>query len=317
MSVDRINSAHARPLDAKVRMADLARLAGVSIATVSRSLKDSPLINRATKTRIWRIASAQGYITSGEAAGLPGLGRPTVAVMLPMDGGARLHPLVGGLIAAARDLRCNLMVSPFGRKGDVAGAVATTPADAYVFFDDAVARSGLNDLAGDDEARFVVWGTGQANSAYPSFGPDNFAAGVLATRCLVERGCRRIAYLCGPDHHEATQRFMGYLTGLSSAGLAVDPALILTEPPTDGLSFGPASSATFDGIFVAEEALLRDVMAVAPDTQRIVAWCQDESAAPVTSVRLDMAAAGRRLLASLLGTGTVVPEMFQVHLNIL
>ena len=40
----------------KVRLEDLARIAGVSVATVSRALNDSPAVNRVTKRRVWKIA---------------------------------------------------------------------------------------------------------------------------------------------------------------------------------------------------------------------------------------------------------------------
>src|SRR3546814_15441573 len=43
------------------RLEDLARLAGVSTATVSRALNDSAAVNVATKREIWKLAREHNY----------------------------------------------------------------------------------------------------------------------------------------------------------------------------------------------------------------------------------------------------------------
>ncbi|MFN3353972.1 MAG: LacI family DNA-binding transcriptional regulator, partial [Brevundimonas sp.] len=49
------------PVSRKTRLEDLAKLAGLSISTVSRALNDSPSINPQTKQRIWQLAREHDY----------------------------------------------------------------------------------------------------------------------------------------------------------------------------------------------------------------------------------------------------------------
>ena len=51
-------------------MADVARQAGVSTATVSRALRDMPGVSVATRDRVKRIADELSYVVSPEASGL-------------------------------------------------------------------------------------------------------------------------------------------------------------------------------------------------------------------------------------------------------
>ncbi|MBV8864836.1 MAG: LacI family DNA-binding transcriptional regulator, partial [Acidobacteriaceae bacterium] len=53
-----------------VSIKDIARLAGVSHSTVSRALRNNPLITPETANRIRKIADEQGYLASAVARGL-------------------------------------------------------------------------------------------------------------------------------------------------------------------------------------------------------------------------------------------------------
>ncbi len=64
-------------------MADVARRAGVSIATVSRALRDVPGVSDATRLRIRAIADELSYVVSPEASGLARRETGRVAVVVP------------------------------------------------------------------------------------------------------------------------------------------------------------------------------------------------------------------------------------------
>src|SRR5215472_5509887 len=67
----------------KLTIQDIARLAGVSKATVSRVLNHKPDVDPTTRERILRIMQEQGFVPSITAAGLAG-GRPRmIGVMVP------------------------------------------------------------------------------------------------------------------------------------------------------------------------------------------------------------------------------------------
>ncbi len=282
----------------KVRMADIARLAGVSVATVSRSLNDSPAINRLTKSRVWQVARDSGYVSGHDVPETLRDLRATVAVLVPAWGndGPDIMP---GLIVAARDQRCNLLVVHLDARGPGAqdlGAVmrrltSDGIADAYVVLG-TDRLDGALDHAAAEGHRFIAWGSPTADAQHPCAGPDDFACGVLAVRSLAARGCRRIAYVGDTGHQTggARQRFRGYLTALDNAGLSFDAGLLHASLPVSG---------EFDGLVIADDRYGTPVdcpfVCLSPRT--------DTAARPTGTVTLsiDGQAAARALLSGLLG----------------
>jgi DNA-binding LacI/PurR family transcriptional regulator len=66
-----------------VKMADIARLAKVSMSTVSRSLADSPLIPEEKRREIQEIARQAGYVVNQSARSLRLRKTQTIAVVSP------------------------------------------------------------------------------------------------------------------------------------------------------------------------------------------------------------------------------------------
>ena len=100
------------------RLEDLARLAGVSITTVSRALNDHAAVNQQTKQRIWKLAREHDYPFRGYMPAGPTTAAATVAIVVPRPQGreARLSDpfvleLVAGIGEAARQRGCDFVVS--------------------------------------------------------------------------------------------------------------------------------------------------------------------------------------------------------------
>ena len=78
------NKTVARKSDTALTMEDLAKLAGVSKITVSRALRDSPLVTVETREKIRALAEQQGYRLNVSARNLR-MGRSySVAVVVEM-----------------------------------------------------------------------------------------------------------------------------------------------------------------------------------------------------------------------------------------
>ena len=289
MSLDTVEVSTAH----KVRMSDLARLAGVSVATVSRSLSDSPLINRVTKSRVWQVACDHGYCVGHDMPETLREARRTVAIFVPFNTSADHQAITCGLIEAARDLNCNLLFSHLGPHDhhDLTAVLQQKEADAFIFLGAEGLETALNAIP--DHHRLLVWGEVGHDARYSRAGPDNFAGGRQATTHLVGQGCRRIAYVGDMDKAGLQQRFMGYVTALNDAGLAFDPMLVMRDPSAHG---------TADGLFIADEtsgdALWR---ALAPG-RPVVTWSSSwrSSRQGLAAVTMDPVAAGRHLLTRLI-----------------
>src|SRR5207253_9960928 len=64
-------------------------------------------------------------------------------------------------------------------------------------------------------------------------GVDDEAVGLLATKHLIEIGCKRIAHIRGPETSPGIRRMEGYKRALSQAGLKVSDEYIIAEPKGD------------------------------------------------------------------------------------
>lgn len=219
---------------AKTTLEDLARLAQVSISTVSRALNDHPAISVRTKQRVWALARDHDYPFRSAMAASPIGAEGSIALVLPYLRGHPLplsHPFFLELLAcigeSARARACDFTVSHIAAADydDLLNATATSRANGVIFLGQAALHEELNRLS-DTGANFVVWGARMPHQRYRSVGTDNHAGGRRATSHLVRLGRRRIAFIGGHDP-EALQRRRGYVDALSDAGVAVAAELIL------------------------------------------------------------------------------------------
>src|SRR3546814_11098026 len=93
------------------RVEDLAKMAGVSISTVSRALNDHPLISLKTKKRIWALARENNYPFRSSMPAAPLGSEGSIVVVTPHMQGRPLplsHPffleLLASIGAAARQI---------------------------------------------------------------------------------------------------------------------------------------------------------------------------------------------------------------------
>lgn len=318
-------------MSSRTRLEDLAMIAGVSIATVSRALNNSAAVNDETKRRVWRIAREQNYLFRPTMPALLSDATATIAIVIPAPEAHQtqasdpfFQELIGGIAEAARASSCDILISHLSPRSqdDLASLMTANRADGVIFLGQSQLHDRLNKLA-ETESRFIVWGADLPGQKYCSVGSDNLRGGARATSHLLNLGRRRIAFLGDTSVAEVQQRFEGYVEAHRRAGLPVDPSLAVpaqfevsfAESAVDGLI---ARGCDFDGIFAAGDLIalgaIRSLLKAerrVPDDAAVVGYDNIQLSAyshpSLTTISQDMNRAGRLMLSKLLSASETSP----------
>jgi DNA-binding LacI/PurR family transcriptional regulator len=305
-------------------LADLAKLAGVSISTASRALNDHPAVNKRTKQAIWRLARELDYPFRSYMPAGPIGAEATIAIVVPRPQGGELllsdpffMELFAGLGEAARERDCDILLSHVAPAtyDDLSVVMDTTRADGVIFLGQSTLHSALNRLA-ETERRFVVWGAQLPDQQYCSVGGDNLRGARRATMHLARLGRKRIVFLGDIEDPEPMQRHRGYLDALEDSGLRVDPALIVpahfqAESAESAMAALIHRGIAFDGVVAASDLIalgairaLRRAGLNVPKDVSVVGYDNvpaSRYASPALStISQDTAMAGRLLISKLL-----------------
>lgn len=308
----------------RLQMADIARLAGVSTATVSRALNRSPLVNEETRNRILELATSLKYTINSGAQNLRLKQNRTVAVMIPVDRETHQHlsdpfllGMLGSLADALSEQGFDMLFSRIDADelDSAAAPFDTGRVIGVILVGQWRHHDQLNQLAAR-HVPMVVWGAQMPQQLYCTVGSDNTSGGRLATEHLLAQGRKRIAFFGDIKLPEPAQRYRGYCAALEAAGIAVDPALFVPAsflPESGGQAVAElaARGVEYDAIFAASDLLamtsidaLRARAVAVPEQVAVVGYDDIDQAAyfhpRLSSVRQPIAAAGGALVASLL-----------------
>lgn len=304
-------------------MADIARLSGVSVATVSRALNGSTLVNAETRTRVVDLARSLNYQINISAKNLRMKHNQTVAVVVPYDALTRQHvsdpfflAMLGSLADALTEQGFDMLISRVDaeRLDDAAALYDSGRAIGVILIGQWRHHDQLNDMA-QRRVPIVVWGAQLPRQLYCTVGSDNFEGGQLASAHLIGQGRQRIAFLGDTNLPEVGLRHAGYADAHKRKRIKLDPKLTIASAFTaeDGervVNALIASGTPFDALFAASDLLamtaintLRKHGVHVPHDVAVVGYDDISLAAhahpPLTTVRQPIDVAGRALVKAL------------------
>ena len=208
------------PVVATIR--DVAREAGVSVATVSRVLNGSAHVSEATDRQVRAVANRLNYWPNGAARSLITSRTSTLGVLLPDLHGEFFSEVIRGVDLAARRAGYHLLVSSsHAATEDLMAALRTMRGriDALIVMaPDLDSPALIRECAAGTPT--VVLNPGQPVAGCSAISIDNLDGAQQVVRHLVELGHRRIATVTGPARNmDARQRLEGYRAALEAAGI--------------------------------------------------------------------------------------------------
>ncbi|WP_329103766.1 LacI family transcriptional regulator [Micromonospora sp. NBC_01699] len=301
---------------------DVARLARVSTATVSRALRGLPTVSEATRARVLAAAEQLNYTASPSASRLAGGRTGSIAVVVPQVTRWFFGTVVDAAEETLREAGYDLLLYNLGdREQNRRQLFQTTNLQKRVDALMLVATPlGAADLATIAQLRLpgVTVSSGAAVPGWPSVRIDDVDAARTATAHLVSLGHHRIAHLAGDASAELSftthlDRRRGYQEALRAAGLMPDPRLdVEAEFTVDGgsaattelLNRGEPPTAIFaacDEMAMGAMSTLRSAGLRVPQDVSVIGLDDHDLAAAVglTTVAQPAAAHGR-LAAGLL-----------------
>lgn len=235
-------------------ISDVAELAEVSTATVSRVLNANYPVAAATRERVQRAVAKLGYAANANARALARSDTHTIGIIVPELVDPFFGYMVRGLEHAAQDSGRLAVIATTGSRRDAELALIDRMQERRV--DAVILVSGARvdlpyqrQLAQRAEA-LEAMGSRLVLCAHPalsipsparSVAYDNEGGAFSVTEHLIAHGHRRIAFVGGDREHPTfARRLEGYLRALRSRGIEPDDAIIRT----DGFGRDAGSRAT-------------------------------------------------------------------------
>lgn len=248
----------------EVTIYDIAAQLKVSTATVSRALRDDPVVNFKTKKKIRDLAEQYGYQTNHFARNLRQGQTKTIGVIIPRLNSYFMATVIAGIEQIANEAGYNLLISQSSESFEREDSIVQTMFNNRV--DGLLVSLSYHTTSLEHFGKFakkklpvIFFDRTQQTNTFTSISINNRQAGYEATKHLLEKGCRRIVHITASITQSIyRERYLGYAQALTEYDLPVDQELIFLgnlslESGADAAHFIHSLPQKPDGVFVAND----------------------------------------------------------------
>jgi len=208
-------------------MMDIAKDLKVSVVTVSKVLRNQGRISDATRKRVLRRAKELNYQMNWVARSLVTRRTYTIGLLLPEFTHSFFAEVARAIAETARPHGYHVVISCFEEDPELeaseADSMLARQVDGLIIASSQPPRRlDLFKRIQERNVPYVLIDRPIAGQQACFVGVDNRAIGRLATEHLLDRGCRRIGHLRGPEAGIADERMAGYRQALTKCGLRPD-----------------------------------------------------------------------------------------------
>ncbi len=210
---------------------DVARVAGVSMATVSRVVNGNSNVKPATRKKVLNVIEQLGYRPNAVARGLASKKTKTVGVVIPDISNAFNSEVTRGIEDIATMYRYNIILCNSDlqqeRETQLIETLLEKQVDGLLFLGGNV-REEHRQIYSHTNVPVVLVATNDEEGNLPSVGIDQQQAAYDATMFFIRQGNKRIALIGGPltDLMKGYPRYIGYRQALEDSNIPFDERLI-------------------------------------------------------------------------------------------
>ena len=277
----------------EVTIYDIASKLNISVATVSRGLKDDKVVSKKTRKKIFDLAEEMGYRSNHFARNLRQQKTNTIGIIVPKLNSHFITSVLAGIEKVTTEAGYDLIITHssesylkeaanaknlFHKRVD--GLIAslafdTTDLDHFKpFVDKGVPVMFFDRVEQDGNNSVVII--------------DNYKCGYQATKHLIEQGCKRIVHVTSSlKRNVYSQRYKGYQDALFDNGISFDESLLIIDDLSEKAGIESAKKILKmkplpDGIFITNDFVaavcmrtLKENGIIIPDDIAIVGFNND------------------------------------------
>src|SRR5215203_1274989 len=217
----------------EITIYDIAHKLNISTATVSRGLQDHPAISKKTKKKILDMVEELGYRSNHFARNLREKQTRTIGVLVHELNSNFITSVLAGIEKVTTEAGYDIIIA---HSSESASKEAANAKNLFHKRVDGLIASLSFDTTGlehfkpfvDKGVPVIFFDRVEQDGSNPTVVIDNARCGYIATKHLIEQGCKKIAHVTSSlKRNVYSQRYKGYRDALFDHGLRFDESMLL------------------------------------------------------------------------------------------